>query len=161
LVERKAKSAVVAGLNDTPAVNRCFEAGEGKTLPLSIGATIEKRFGPPLEVEAQIVRLIQNPRMALVRIGDVEAILADGPMAFTDPSQFAPCGIGPLSRKIVVVKEGYLYPGLTRIAPRYIMLLTAGAGDMRLEHLTYTHRRTPLFPFEPDTTFEPQAVPAR
>jgi microcystin degradation protein MlrC len=159
LVERKAKSAVVAGLNDMLAVNRCFEVGEGKKLSLSIGATVEKRFGPPLETEARIVRLIQNPRRAIVRIGDVEVILADGPMAFVDPSQFTPCGIDPLSRKIVVVKEGYLYPGLTRIAPRYIMLLTPGAGDMRLEHLTYTRRRKPLFPFEPDTTFDPQTAP--
>ena len=85
----------------------------------------------------------------------VEAILADGPMAFTDPGQFTSCGIDPLSRRIVIVKEGYLFPGLTRIAPRYIMLLTPGAGDMRLERLTYTRRRTPLFPFEPDTTFDP------
>jgi microcystin degradation protein MlrC len=158
LVERKAENTVVAGINDTPAVNRCFEAGEGQRLPLSIGATIEKRFGPPLEAEAQVVRLIKNPRRAIVRIGDIEVILADGPMAFTDPSQFAPCGIDPLRRKIVVVKEGYLFPGLTRIAPRYIMLLTAGAGDMRIEHLTYTRRRKPLFPFEPDTTFDPHAA---
>jgi len=83
----------------------------------------------------------------MVRIGDVEAILADGPTAFVDPGQFAPCGLDPLSRKIVVVKEGYLYPGLTRIAPRYIMLLTPGAGDMRIEHLT-TPSSQALFPFE-------------
>jgi len=48
LVERKVKSAVVAGLNDSAATAKCFEAGEGKRLRLSIGATIEKRFGPPL-----------------------------------------------------------------------------------------------------------------
>jgi len=129
-------------------------------MALSIGATIEKRFGPPLKAEAQVVRLIQNPRMAVIRIGDIEAILADGPMAFTDPGQFAPCGIDPLRRKIVVVKEGYLYPGLTRIAPRYIMLLTPGAGDMRIEHLAYARRRNPLFPLEPDTPFDPQTAPS-
>jgi len=49
LVERKIKNAVVAGIYDKQAVARCIEAGEGKTLKLSIGATIEKRFGPPLE----------------------------------------------------------------------------------------------------------------
>ena len=74
------------------------------------------------------------------------------------PVNSPPCGIDPLSRKIVVVKEGYLYPGLTRIAPQYIMLLTPGAGDMRIEHLAYTHRRKPLFPFEPDTAFDPGAA---
>jgi microcystin degradation protein MlrC len=153
--EKAMTTALVAGINDAPAVGRCFDAGAGKTLTLSIGATIEKRFGPPLEVEAQVVRLVANPRLAVIRIGDVEAILANGPVAFIDPGQFTPCGIEPLSRKIVIVKEGYLYPGLTRIAPRYIMLLTPGAGDMRLERLTYLRRRRPIFPFEPDTSFDP------
>jgi len=159
LVERKAKSAVVAGINDAPAVNRCFEAGVGKSVSLSIGCTVEKRFGPPLQAEFQVVRLVENPRMAVVRIGDVEAILGDGPTAFTSPAQFPPCGIDPLTRKIVVVKEGYLYAALTKIAPRYIMLLTPGAGDMRIESLTYTRRRKPLFPLDPDVTFDPEAAP--
>jgi microcystin degradation protein MlrC len=160
LVERKAESAVVAGINDSPAVDRCFEAGVGKKLSLSIGCTVEKRFGPPLTAEAQVLRLIENPRMAVVRIGDVEAILGDGPTAFVHPRQFPPCGIDPLTRKIVVVKEGYLYDALTKIAPRYIMLLTPGAGDMRMENLNYTRRRKPLFPLDPDVTFDPDAAPS-
>ena len=159
LVEREVRSAVVAGINDTSAVNRCFQAGVGQSLSLSIGAMIETRYGPPLKAEVQVVRLIENPRMVVVRIGDVEAILADGPMAFTDPRQFPPCGIDPLTRKIVVVKEGYLYDALTRIAPRYVMLLTPGAGDMRIEKLTYTRRRKPLFPLDEGVTFDPEAAP--
>jgi len=65
-----------------------------------------------------------------------------------------------LTRKIVVVKEGYLYAALTKIAPRYIMLLTPGAGDMRIESLAYTRRRKPLFPLDPDVAFDPGAAPA-
>ena len=158
LVERNAQSAVVAGINDTAAVDRCFEAGEGKRLALSIGATIEKRFGSPLEQVAEVLRLVKNPRIAVIRIAGVEAILADGPMAFTDPGQFTPCGIDPLSRKIVVVEEA-AYPGVTRIAPRYVMLLTPGTGDIRSEHLAYTHRREPLLRSRPDTALDPGAAP--
>jgi microcystin degradation protein MlrC len=161
LVERKVSRAVVAGLNDDSALARCFEAGPGKRLSLSLGAGVDKRFGPPLQVEAEVVRLIQTgASQAMVRMGGVEAILTRGAMAFTDPRHFEPCGLDPLSRKIVVVKQGYLYPGLSRIAPRYIMLLTPGAGDMRIERLTYVRRRKPAFPFEPDTTFNPDAAPA-
>lgn len=158
LIERKVRSAVVAGINDAAAVARCFEAGVGKKLRLSIGATIEKRHGPPLEAEVEVVRLIPDRRQVVGRIDGVEVVLAAGPTAFTELSQFEPCGIDPLSRKLVVVKEGYLYPGLTRIAPRYIMLLTPGAGDMRLERLTYARRRRPVFPFEPDTAFDPDSA---
>jgi len=160
LVERKVKSAVVAGIYDKAATTQCFEAGEGNKLRLSIGATVEKRFGPPLEAEVEVLRLVKRyPRMVIVRISDVEAILAEQPVAFTNAGQFGPCGIDPLSRKIVVVKEGYLFPGLTRIAPRYIMLLTPGSGDMRIESLTYVRRRKPAFPFEADATFDPDAAP--
>lgn len=158
LVERKVKSALVAGIYDKTATTQCFEAGEGKKLRLSIGATVEKRFGPPLKAEVEVLRLIEgDPRMAVIRIGDVEAILTEEPVAFVDARQFEPCGIDPLGRKIVVVKEGYLFPGLARIAPRYIMLLTPGSGDMRIARLTYVRRRRPIFPFESDTVFHPDA----
>jgi len=158
LVLRRVKNSLVAGINDTEATRKCFEAGEGKVLPLSIGATVEKRFGPPLQAEIRVVRLVKGSGRAVVRVGDVDAILAGGPTAFTDPDQFKTCGIDPLSYKVVVVKEGYLYPGLSAIAPRYVMLLTPGAGDMRIEKLTYTRRRKPVFPFEPDTAFDPQTA---
>ncbi len=158
LVERGVSNALVAGLNDRAAVERCFAAGEGATLRLAIGATIEKRHGPPLDADAQVVRLIPEHRWAIVRLGGVEAVLAEGPSAFTDPSQFEACGIDPLSYKIVVVKEGYLFPGLTRIAPRYTMLLTPGSGDMRIEGLPYTRRRRPAFPFEPGAPFDAAAA---
>jgi len=39
------------------------------------------------------------------------------------------------------------------------MLLTPGAGDMRIESLTYTRRRKPLFPLDPGVTFDPEAAP--
>lgn len=161
LVRRKVKSAIVAGINDKQAVARCIDAGEGKTINLSIGATIEKRFGPPLQAEAQIVRLITGDQpKAVVRIGHVEAVLTSGPAGFTLLRDFQSCGIDPLSRKIVVVKQGYLFPELRRVAPRHIMILTPGAGDMRIEQLTYTRRRKPVFPFETNAMFDPTTAPA-
>ncbi|HUT34466.1 MAG TPA: M81 family metallopeptidase [Planctomycetota bacterium] len=159
LVERKVARAIVAGISDRPAVAKCFEAGEGRALRLSIGATAETRFGPPLEADAQVVRLVPSHRWAVVRTGGVEAVLAEGPTAFTDPSHFEVCSIAPLKYKLVVVKEGYLFPCLTRIAPRYIMLLTPGSGDMRIERLAYVRRQRPAFPFEPDTAFDAPAPP--
>jgi microcystin degradation protein MlrC len=96
---------------------------------------------------------------AVVRIGDVEAILAAGSAGFTNLREFELCGIDPLQRKIVVVKQGYLFPELSRIARRHIMLLTPGCGDMRIEQLTYLRRRKPIFPFEQSTAFDAASAP--
>ena len=154
LVDRKTADAVVADLYDAAATRRCFETGEGRRVQLSIGAMIEKRHGPPLETQAEVVRLVPGkPRMAVVRVGTVLAILSEEVVSFRTPEQFHACGIDPLAHKLIVVKQGYLYPKLTKIAPRHIMLLTPGAADMRIEQLLYTRRRKPLFPLEPEATF--------
>jgi len=158
LVERKVESAVVACINDASAVKKCFNTGTGNKIRLPIGATIEKRYGPPLEAEVDIVRLIEQSRMAVVKTGGIELVLAEEPSTFTTRSQFEQCGINPLERKIVVVKMGYLYPGLSKIAQRYIMLLTPGSGDMRIEKLTYKRLRRPIFPLDPGTEFNPEKI---
>jgi microcystin degradation protein MlrC len=155
LVERHVQSAVVACINDAEALKKCFEAGEGRQIHVSIGATIEKRYGPPFESEVQIIRLIRQPRMAVVKIDAIEVIITDSPSTFITPDQFKRCGIDPLRRKIVVTKMGYLFPELVKISPRHIMLLTPGAGDMRIEKLKYTRIRRPIFPLNADTAFDP------
>jgi len=102
-----------------------------------------------------------NPRPELEERLRFETLIADLSSKFVNlpVGEVERCGIDPLSRKLVVVKEGYLYPRLSSIAPRYLMLLTPGAGDMRIEKLTYTRRRKPVFPFEPETPFDPEAAP--
>jgi len=154
LIERDVRSAVIACINDTASVKRCYEAGKGKKIRLSIGAFIEKRYGPPLAADAEIVRLYPDAGLVIVKINGVEVILSEGPRTFRSPGEFEECGINPLNRKIVVTKMGYLYPELTKIAPRHIMLLTPGAADMRIEKLTYTRLRRPIFPFDPKTRFD-------
>jgi microcystin degradation protein MlrC len=158
LVDRGVQSAVVACINDAEALNRCFEAGEGKQIHVSIGATIEKRYSPPLESEVRVIRLLQQPRMAVVKVNAIEVIITDGPSTFKTPAEFESCGIDPLKRKIVVTKMGYLYPELVKISPRHIMLLTPGAGDMRIEKLKYTRLRRPIFPLDPETRFDPDEI---
>jgi microcystin degradation protein MlrC len=158
LLVRKVENAVVAGINDAVATKRCFEAGAGKSINLSIGATIEKRYGPPVKADVEVVRLVGSSGMAVIKINGLEVILTDGPVAFIEPGQFEVCGIRPLEHRIVVTKMGYLFPGLAKIAPRHIMLLTPGAGDMRIEKLTYSRIRRPIFPLDPDTRFDPAEI---
>ena len=158
LVEKKVGSAVLASINDVAAMEKCFAAGVGSKIRIPIGATIEKRHGPPLVTDVKVIRLIQKPKMAVVKIDNIEVILVGESSTFTTLAQFEQCQINPLDRKLVVLKMGYLFPDLTRVAPRYIMLLTPGAGDMRIEKLNYTRIRRPIFPLDTDTQFNPSEI---
>jgi microcystin degradation protein MlrC len=157
LAERKIDRALISGIEDPGSVERCLAAGEGQTVRLSIGAFIEKRFGPPFEAEVQVVRLVKERRAAVVRIGGITVVL--GVPFFRRPEDYAPFGVEPSAYKLVVTKCGYRFPGQERIGARHIMLLTPGAGDMRLERLSYVRRRKPVFPFEPEAAFDPATAP--
>jgi microcystin degradation protein MlrC len=155
LVKRKVPGAVIASITDVAAMKRCFAAGEGARIRISVGATIEKRHGLPLVADASVIKLIREPEMAVIKIDNIEVVLVGDSSTFLTRAQFDQCGINPLERKLVVLKMGYLFPDLVKIAPRYIMLLTPGAGDMRIEKLTYSRIRRPIFPLDPDTKFNP------
>ena len=158
MIEHEVGNALVAGIVDSSAVDRCFAAGEGATLDFpAIGASIETRFGPPLKCEGCVLSLVDAPRMAVVQLGNIEIVLTERPTGFTRLSEFERCSTDPAKRKIVAVKQGYLFPELTAIAARHIMLLTPGAGDMCTASLPYVRRQVPAYPFELDTPFLPQA----
>ena len=44
-----------------------------------------------------------------------------------------------MAQKIVVVKQGYLFPDLVDHAPRAMMALSPGASALRVENLPYEH----------------------
>ena len=158
LIDKKAPNALVGAIYDPETVVQCFKAGEGKTIHLSIGGKIEKRCGPPIDTEAKVLHLTKDAKgqAAVVRTGGIDVILIADERDFKEPGHFQACGVDPANYKIVVVKQGYLYPKLQEITKRYVMLFTPGAADQQLEKLPYVRRQKPALPFEPDTSFEPE-----
>ena len=65
---------------------------------------------------------------------------------FTEVADFAAVGLDPLDYKIVVVKLGYLFPDLLRVAPRALMALSPGASDLDLARLPFQRIERPMFP---------------
>jgi len=64
-------------------------------------------------------------------------------------------GLDPEAYKLIVVKEGYLFPELRDYAPLHIMALTPGFGDQRLDRLAFTHLHRPIHPLDPDVRWGP------
>ena len=83
----------------------------------------------------------------------IDAIVTARRCALTKPRIFEGLGLKLDDYRFVVVKLGYLYPELARIAKRTLLALTTGGSTERLQDMGMTRIRRPLFPLDDD--FEP------
>ena len=75
---------------------------------------------------------------------------------FTERRHFASMDLDPAAYRLVVVKEGYLFPELRDDAPRHIMALSPGFADQRLDHLPYQHLTRPIYPLDAAAHWAPK-----
>jgi microcystin degradation protein MlrC len=90
-----------------------------------------------------------------VRTGGITVVLLERREAFTTLAHFARAGVDPLAYQIVVVKLGYLYPELARVARVALLATTPGATDLDTSRLQYRYIRRPIYPLDADMTWQP------
>ncbi|MCT7374460.1 M81 family metallopeptidase [Chelativorans salis] len=160
LVERDWQGALVAGIADRPAVERCFEAGEGTALSLRIGGSLDP-VSPHLTADAVVLRL-DDPgepaeRQSVVRIGAIDVVLAARRRPYHRLADFARLSLDPRTARLLVVKSGYLSPELAPLANPNLMALTDGAVNQDIPALANHRRSTPCYPFQDGFAFTPKA----
>lgn len=158
LLALEVEDAVLAGIVDPEALDKCIEAGVGAEVDLSVGGKIDNVFSQPVLIRGKVLRvkpMDQDGKQsaAVLQVEGVTLVLLNWTTAFTDPSQFEKVGIDPLEHKIVVVKEGYLFPGLRAIAPHAIMALTPGFANQIMKDLEYKQVRRPIYPLDPEMSW--------
>jgi len=162
LLSHGVPDAVFAGVVDPEAVFACENAGAGSEIELTIGGKIDTVFGKPLKIKGEVQFLTPEgdrdtyKRSAVVKVDNVLVVLLAERRSFTSPSDFTDVGIYPLDHKIVITKLGYLFAGLREIAPYTIMALTPGFAYQVIEELEYNHVRRPVYPLDPEMTWEPE-----
>ncbi|MBI2939568.1 MAG: M81 family metallopeptidase [Chloroflexi bacterium] len=153
LLAKDVPDAVCAAIPDPEAVAACREAGVGAMVTLMLGGKLDPVTSPPLELAGWVEHLSAHGAgaddLAVVRVRGVRVILTARRRAFLAPEHFREAGIEPLEHKLVVVKQGYLFTALRRIAPRMLMALTPGLTDQVLERLPYRNLPRPVFPLDP------------
>jgi microcystin degradation protein MlrC len=159
LLKANATGVVFGGIADRPAVEACYAAGVGKTIPLSIGATLDPIASKPVKVQATVKALLDEKdpakREAAVQIQGVTLILSAYRRPYHEIVDFTKLGIDPKAAKILVVKSGYLEPEIKAIANPNLMALTDGSINQDIVHLPKNKYRPPTFPFVDGLTFKP------
>lgn len=151
------------GFVDPGAVAAAVAAGEGASIARAIGAWCDTRYAAPVEQEWTVDRILDG----LFGEGVAGALLTSGPVSVvvqTHRAYFIKPGdeafksvrlkglawVEPSDYDVVVVKNGYLFPGQASLAGSHFMALTPGGTDLDFDRLDFTALSRPIFPFDPD-----------
>ena len=165
LLQSNIQKTLVAGITDSRLVRKLSNSHNVLTenrIKFKLGGELDKK-NKSLELEGYVKtkgaveRKDDNSdtRFAVVNIGGVDVIVTDKRVAFTSPEIIESTGIKISNYKIVVVKLGYLYPDLKKIAKRSIIALTPGSSSLVIESFKFKNIRRPIFPLDKNFDWEP------
>lgn len=171
--QRLGVSGLFMSLCDPEAVRACMAAGVGARVDLEVGGKTDDLHGSPVRIEG-VVRVLTDgkwedpgdthggyrffdtgPTALVVTDDDNKILLNSLPQGNTSRQQLVAVGIDPLTQPIIVAKGVHSPRGAFEpIAAEMIRLNTGGCTTADLSTLHYEHRRRPMFPFEPETTYD-------
>jgi microcystin degradation protein MlrC len=170
--QRLGVRGVFHSLCDPEAVAACVAAGLGANVVLDVGGKTDDRHGAPVRIRGVVealsdgrwedpgdthggFRFFDTGPTALVRTDDDHAVLLNSlPQGNVSLQQLVSVGLDPRAQPIIVAK-GVHSPraAFEPIAAEMIWLNTPGCTTADLGVLEYSHRRRPMFPFEPDAHY--------
>lgn len=151
------KTVIYAAIPDAESARYCQAAGTGAEVTVRIGARIDDRPEPPVEVTGTIRRVTDSDPVAGIEIvlesGPLQILLTEQRKPYHLESDFSRNGLDPRAADLVLVKIGYLEPELFAMAADWMLALTPGGVDQDLQRLGHRRILRPMFPY--DDGFQP------
>jgi microcystin degradation protein MlrC len=179
LARRQVEPALVC-LCDPEAVTQAAAAGVGARLRLRIGGKTDCRHGEPFEADFKVRGLFdgrfheseprhggftafdQGPTALIETATRMTVMLTTQRMAPFSLRQLTAFGVEP-ARFHVLVAKGVHAPtaAYAPVCKHLFRVDTPGVTSADLSRLDYRHRRRPMYPFEPTTTWQPRSIVSR
>ena len=154
-------TAIVVGIWDPVAVEKCTTAGLDAEIDLAIGSLADNRHASALHVRGTVEHFFDHDpvagRQVIFRIGQgIQAVLTEQRKPFHYFPDFHQLGLKPEEADLVVVKIGYLVTDLQKLAAKAYLALTPGAVDQHVTRIDYTRLERPMAPFDTNFNWEPE-----
>ena len=147
-------SLIYASIPGPEFIEKAIEVGIGGKIRAHVGAAIDHRFAPPIQLSGTIEAIEYGDEHAevevVVKVGSTHVIVTKKRKPYHKEVDFTRLGLNPRKADIVVVKIGYLVPELYDMRADWIMALTPGGVDQDLERLGYKKIKRPMFPLDYD-----------
>lgn len=157
IIKAGAKNVLIAGIADREACEKCYKANIGDTLTLKVGGSLDKNS----ESATITGKLIHRGNIlsytggdagesATLDCGDITIVITKNRASMCRPDIFDSINLDFTKFDVVVVKLGYLFPELAKVAKRAILAFTPGSSTERLEDMHMKKIRRPMFPLDDD-----------
>ncbi|MEN8124186.1 MAG: M81 family metallopeptidase [Bacteroidota bacterium] len=147
-------SLIYASIPGPDLVGKAISLGVGAEIKAYVGAEVDDRFSPPIELSGTIEAIkhgdIHAETEVVVKVGSVFVIVTKKRKPYHHEVDFTNLGLNPREADILVVKIGYLVPELYNMSEDWIMAQTPGGVDQNLERLGYKRIQRPIFPLDED-----------
>lgn len=158
VLESGMKQALVCGITAKSAVEELMSKATGDSVDVWIGTEGGSVNVVPAHIEGTIKSFGKVLGWAgeecgngvVVAAGGVDVVLTDVRAAFISARHIENMGVSPTDYKVVVVKLGYLFPELKKIASDHVFALTPGASTNLFDTLDYKHIIRPIYPLDKD-----------
>lgn len=171
LMEGGYKGRVLAQIVDAEAAAEAHRAGVGGTVTTTLGGRIDPRRFTPLPVTAVVESLsrghgrletmgmpLDAGPTAVLSFGNVTVVVMSRTASLFDRAMYYANGLDPVDFDLVVVKSPHTeYHMYDQWVTRNINVDAPGATSANLPTLGHRLCARPMFPLDPETSFEPHA----
>ncbi len=155
VINSGAENVLIAGIADAPSCDKCYALEIGDEVEVDVGATLDKN-SEKVTIKGKIIHKgdilsytggNEGPSVTL-DCGKFTVVITKNRASMCRPDIFESVDIDIKDYKIIIVKLGYLFPELAKIAERSILAFTPGSSTERLEDMNMKNIRRPMFPLD-------------
>ncbi|NKI32763.1 M81 family metallopeptidase [Croceivirga thetidis] len=143
---------IYASIPGPELIEEALKAGVGGNVKAKVGASVDDRYSPPIELDGKVTAIKKGDRDAevevVVKVGSVSVIVTKKRKPYHHERDFTNLNLNPRTTDILIVKIGYLVPELYDIRGGWTMALTPGGVDQDLERLGHENIKRPMFPLD-------------
>jgi microcystin degradation protein MlrC len=175
--EAGVENCVFAVFNDPALVKRADDAGVGATFTATFNSEETNQFSEPFEAEVTVEKLsdgefagtagmvkgrtVQLGQSCLLRLGGIQIIVISIRQQCLSNDYLQHFGLDAAEARVTVVKSrGHFRAGFQHIFPpeRIIEADVPGLTSCNLLTFPWKHMPRPVYPMDPETTWEPPAA---
>lgn len=152
------KKVIVTAVWDEKAVAQCMKYNEGDLIEITVGKDYNENtkavtINGILKKKGSLLGYMGCESDAIgstvtISVGCVDCVIIDKPASFITISHFEAAGLNIEDYQVIVVKQGYLFPELRKLAALAILALTPGATHQMVEKLEYKNFLPPVYPLQ-------------